>query len=503
MNKVLAVLFAVAATSAEAVIYDSVDGYTWLWVSEYNDNRGYPQWAKITGVSPAAGDIVVPSTMPSYDGVRVGQIEGTFLGSNCPDVTSLSLPGNIFILGPFNGCVNITNVTVRGPYNTYDSPIFPGDKIQSICWAGERSASGAFTDAGKRNITDIEVFPGTTNITAGAFYGFDGVVRVSIPNGVESVGKRAFAFCSSLKDVTISFGVGSIGEAAFANCASIREITIPASVTNMDASVFRQCYGLQTVTFEGDAPTCPYPVFDMANKDLVVRVKRTSKGWNGDAKSSGLPDLWPQNNEAGRRIMYVGETLDEEPCVYTNYVFTTITNHVYHHDVVTDMTAYHTTVTNVHVHVIQNPSQSQFLIPQGYDTGFVNVIGEVKGGFAVIPATWSVNYPGFTERFGSDFSKALSKPTGKFDRQGNPMYVWQDFVAGTNPLDQDDVFTASISVVNGKVDFSYTPVLDADRTALRKYSILAKRSLLDSKWEEIEIGDAVNYNFFKLTVEMR
>lgn len=54
-------------------------------------------------------------------------------------------------------------------------------------------------------------------------------------------------------------------------------------------------------------------------------------------------------------------------------------------------------MTNVHVHYTADAKTPQFILPSSYDTGFVNVITEVKGGLAIIPATWSANYPGFTE----------------------------------------------------------------------------------------------------------
>ena len=63
------------------------------------------------------------------------------------------------------------------------------------------------------------------------------------------------------------------------------------------------------------------------------------------------------------------------------------------------------------------------MIPVTVDTGFVNLIAEVKAGCVAVPATWTVNCPGFTSKFGSDFTKALAKKTGKKDGAGNDMFV--------------------------------------------------------------------------------
>ena len=77
---------------------------------------------------------------------------------------------------------------------------------------------------------------------------------------------------------------------------------------------------------------------------------------------------------------------------------------------------------------------------------------------------------------------------GKKDGAGNPMFVWQDYVAGTDPTDETDVFTASITIVDGKVKVSYSPELDEARKTLRKYTTWGKVSLLDAGWTEVESG---------------
>ena len=171
--------------------------------------------------------------------------------------------------------------------------------------------------------------------------------------------------------------------------------------------------------------------------------------------------------------------------------------------VMAGLSTVHVTVTNVVVHYVLNSVKPDLAIPAAQDTGFVNVITEVKGGCMSVPSSWTVNYPKSTEKFGSDFTKALAMQTGKKDGAGNPMFVWQDYVAGTDPTDETDVFSASITIVDGKVKVSYSPELDDARKALRKYTTWGKKSLLDTGWTEVEPGKEGDYNFFKVTVEMR
>ena len=135
--------------------------------------------------------------------------------------------------------------------------------------------------------------------------------------------------------------------------------------------------------------------------------------------------------------------------------------------------------------------------------GLVCVVWEVKGSGAIaVPDTWAAKYPDFADAFGANLAQALVKPSGKRAADGSPMYVWQDYVAGTDPTDLNDVFKATISYVDGEPLVSWTPELPPEQAALRKYTIYGKAKLSDADWSVIN-GNASAYNFFKVTVEMK
>ena len=160
------------------------------------------------------------------------------------------------------------------------------------------------------------------------------------------------------------------------------------------------------------------------------------------------------------------------------------------------------TVSNVVVQYVFNSVQPGSVVPQTTEPGFVNVITEVKGGTAIaVPSTWAERFPKFSERFGKDFARALTQPSGKVGALG-PMQVWQDFVAGTDPTDPDDCFTASITVVDGKPIVSWTPELEQEDAERRIYTTYGKAKLGDAEWTVVD-GDEEKYNFFRVTVEMR
>ena len=132
---------------------------------------------------------------------------------------------------------------------------------------------------------------------------------------------------------------------------------------------------------------------------------------------------------------------------------------------------------------------------QGVDIGGKNFL---------VPCSWSANFQSFATMYGDDFATALMKPTGKRDSQGNALFVWQDYVAGTDPTKEEDVFTASITFDgDGKPVVSYIPELSEPETAKRIYRTFGKVRLNDKDWTPVPAGEETNYNFFKVTVEMK
>ena len=116
----------------------------------------------------------------------------------------------------FEGCVNLTNITVdenNKNYSSQDGVLFNKEKTELIQYpiGNERTS-------------------------------------YNIPNGVISIGDYAFEYCDSLTSVTIPDSVTSIGEMAFAGCGSLTSLTIPSSVTSIGYVPFVACYSLTTIT---------------------------------------------------------------------------------------------------------------------------------------------------------------------------------------------------------------------------------------------------------------
>lgn len=89
--------------------------------------------------------------------------------------------------------------------------------------------------------TKITIKEGTTYINSYAFSDRKGIVSVSFPNSLNTIGTKAFSGCSDLSVVTMPNSVTSIGESAFDGCTGLTSITISKGLNDIRQGVFANC----------------------------------------------------------------------------------------------------------------------------------------------------------------------------------------------------------------------------------------------------------------------
>ena len=113
-----------------------------------------------------------------------------------------------------------------------------------------------------------------------------------------------------------------------------------------------------------------------------------------------------------------------------------------------------------------------------------------------VPYAWLDRFPSLLSAADGDYETAANAPTGKRDAAGNPMHVWQDFVAGTDPTDPDDVLRVFIEMKDGQPSVTWSPDLgEARRYRLRGAAAPA------GPWSE-RTAPAPADRFFKVSVSL-
>ena len=130
-----------------------------------------------------------------------------------------------------------------------------------------------------------------------------------------------------------------------------------------------------------------------------------------------------------------------------------------------------------------------------------------------VPFAWLADYfPEATNATDSveqqivNFEAIANRATGKCDSAGNPLSVWHDYVAGTDPTNMTSVFSAVIKMQDGKPVVGWSPKLPAAEEARRTYTVLGRKELDDANgWIDISTvpeAEKDSYRFFKVTVEL-
>ena len=95
---------------------------------------------------------------------------------------------------------------------------------------------------------DVVIPEGVTSIGGRAFEGCWSLTSVTIPAGVTGIGDRAFSNCWGLRNVTIVEGVGSIGSFAFSSCGKLIGMIIPEGVDKIGERAFISCDNLEEIS---------------------------------------------------------------------------------------------------------------------------------------------------------------------------------------------------------------------------------------------------------------
>ena len=262
--------------------------------------------------------------------------ESVFLGSG---ITSITIPKGVTKIGKdaFNSCDSLSSIVVEDGNLIYDSRNDCNAIIETACnkliiGCKNTVIPNTVTSIGKgafdgcSSLVSIVIPNKVANIEANTFEGCDslssivvedgnliydsrndcnaiietacnkliiGCKNTLIPNTVTSIGKRAFAYCSSLNSVTIPNSVTNIGDHAFSSCDSLGSICLPNSVTAIGEEAFQFCSSLTSITISNRLTSIGKYVFGCCNdickiyiqlgKEIhALNVDRMSDNWIGE-----------------------------------------------------------------------------------------------------------------------------------------------------------------------------------------------------------------------------
>ena len=120
-----------------------------------------------------------------------------------------------------------------------------------------------------------------------------GIKQVELPEGLTSLGDRAFYDCSSLTSIALPEGLISIGGSTFYRCRSLTSVTLPDSLTSIGEGTFYDCRSLTSITLPDSLTSIGVYAFYMCDS-LTLTVGHDTYA-EQYCKDNGLNYQYPDN----------------------------------------------------------------------------------------------------------------------------------------------------------------------------------------------------------------
>jgi len=171
-----------------------------------------------------------------------------------------------------------TEITIPG---TID-----GKEVKSI-------GKGAFK--GNMDITRVTIAEGITSIGHEAFSGCGNLEAVSIPSTIASwddaygngYDSRAFEGCTALRELTLAEGLGILGQKAFSGCTALEEVALPSTIAECHNQVFSGCTALKSLELREGIREIGYQAFAGCTSLEEADIPSTIERW-GKVRASGV-----------------------------------------------------------------------------------------------------------------------------------------------------------------------------------------------------------------------
>lgn len=206
-------------------------------------------------------EVVLPDTIKSI---------GTEAFENCKKLKKINLPKGLETISPraFYGCKILDDIIIPASLSHISNEAFEHCKLNNVkIEKGVKSiGSGAFTCCELKNVklpdsvtefknsfcfSDVEEIVLSNNITEiseGAFYGCNDLIRIDLPDNVISIGTESFSSCEKLKEVSFSKKIETIEEEAFYDDVNLENIELFEKIKFIKARAFYNCKKLKTIT---------------------------------------------------------------------------------------------------------------------------------------------------------------------------------------------------------------------------------------------------------------
>jgi hypothetical protein len=238
--------------------------------------------AIITGIDPKpVGTLVIPDKI---DGHKVTNISGgrgynddSPFWSGCEQMTKVVLPAGLEKSEGFCNCKSLSSIEISRSnknFASHDGALYTKDFSTLLAYPKTRES--------------VKLSPKTRKIGVCAFRGC-GLKTAKLPEGILEVEHWNLCECPDLELIEFPKSLKYLGQCAACGSGKLKKIVFNGDAPQIGLAQFS--WGKQVV-------------FTGAPADLVVEVRKGTKGWKSPG-SRELPERWPTDQNEQRPIRFV------------------------------------------------------------------------------------------------------------------------------------------------------------------------------------------------------
>ena len=281
--------------SAEIAENEYYYPFGYIFGNDYYNSEGtiYTQqyiYTPESDYNAGSANYCIPASLKSVT-VTGGEIRcGAFY--NCSELTDIILPDGTEKVGEdaFYGCDKLNYNSYRGgeylgtasnPYQVL-MKVESSDEIENFAVNDDTKVIYDYAFNTYKVLSDITLPDGLTTIGKGAFAGCN-ITGFTMPDSVKHIGMGVFSNCNKLTSITLSENITCISNSMFYGCG-LTSITIPDGITNIEINAFASCHALNEITIPASVTTMGYNVFYNCNKNIRIYCEAASKpeGWDNE-----------------------------------------------------------------------------------------------------------------------------------------------------------------------------------------------------------------------------
>lgn len=168
---------------------------------------------------------------------------------NCEALDKIVLPSNLTLLG--NAVFRNCNVEITFPASLKYIPYLGDNAVRKVTISEGVETIGVDAFFNSHKLTEITLPSTITSIESGAFSG-TGIASFNYPQNFASIESGVFQN-TSLKEFSVPKAVTEINDQAFTGCTDLVKISIPESVKYIGTDVFKNCRNLTIYGYKDSA----------------------------------------------------------------------------------------------------------------------------------------------------------------------------------------------------------------------------------------------------------